>query len=352
MREELLKELSYYELSSSKAVKVKVPIGIVGIGAYLPETTLLNSDFNKISMEENELEAFINKFGMLERRYAKDESIGDLGVKAAKDALKRYNIDPLDIDLVLVTHSCRDMERLNPPIANYIQTKIGANNACSFNIDNGFNGFLPALFTGASYIASGFYETVLVIATEALLVNEDCSHFTSMLIGDGAAAVVLKRFNDGEGILGFHSMSKECEKAAGLRIDRGYSIKTNSFQIGPFMRVEPNSLQVDVPKLEKYLPFTINETLKTLSLNEDKINIFIFGQQYKELNETWAKNLGIPYEKVHDTISKHGAMKTASIPVILNDAILNNKIKKGDLVLLADQGANWSFASTVIRWCI
>lgn len=352
MREELIKELSKYELSASKAVKLNIPIGITAIGSYLPEEKLVNSDFKKVSMKNDELDGFIQKFGMIERRYAKNESIGDLGVKAAKNALDDYNINPLDIDLVLVTHSCRDKERLAPPIANYIQTQIGADNACSFNIDNGFNGFLPTLFTAVSYIASGFYDTVLVVASEALLANEDCSHFTSMLIGDGAAAMVLQRVNEGYGVMGFHLMSKECEKAAGLRIDRGYSIKSNDFEVGPFMRVEPNSLKVDVPKLEKYLPFTINKTLNTLNLVENEIDLFIFGQQFKELNEIWAKNLDISYEKVHDTISKHGAMKTASIPVALHDAVLNRKIKKGDLITLADQGANWSFASCVIKWSI
>lgn len=352
MREDLLKELNQYELSGSKGVKLKTPIGITAIGSYLPEEKLSNNDFKKIQMNNEELDGFVQKFGMIERRYAKEESIGDLGVKAAQNALKTYNVNPLDIDLVLVTHSCKDKERLAPPIANYIQTQIGADNACSFNIDNGFNGFLPTLFTAASYIASGFYDTVLVVASETLLVNEDCSHFTSMLIGDGAAAIVLQKVDDGYGLLGFHLMSKECEKAAGLRIDRGYSIKSNDFEIGPFMRVEPNSLQVDVPKLEKYLPFTINKTLKTLNLDENKIDLFIFGQQFKELNETWARNLDISYKKVHDTISKHAAMKTASIPVALHDAVLNRKIKKGDLITLADQGANWSFASCVIKWSI
>ncbi|AQS58076.1 3-oxoacyl-ACP synthase III family protein [Desulforamulus ferrireducens] len=345
-------ELADYQLSGSKAVQVATPVGITAIGSYLPPTKLTNDDFKLVNLPEAEKQLFVQKFGMRERRFAKQESLGEMGVKAAQNALDRYGISPLDIDLVLVTHSCKDMHRLTPPIANFIQTSIGASNACSFNIDNGFNGFLPTLFTAASYIGSGFYNTVLVVATEALLANEDCADFASLLIGDGAAAVVVQRVNPGDGLLGFHFMSWECEKAATLRIDRGYSLLSQQYEIKPFMRIEPNSLEVDVPKLEKYLPFTVNMTLDKLNLTARDINLSIFGQQYLELNRTWANNLGINYELVHDTIAEYAAMKTASIPVTIDHAVSCGKLNKGDLLLLADQGANWSFASAVIKWCL
>ena len=352
MKTSLLKELTNYQLSGSKAVALTTPIGITAIGTYLPPTKLTNGDFKLVNLPEPQREMFVQKFGMKERRFGKQESLGEMGVKAAKDALARYNINPLEIDLVLVTHSCKDMHRLTPPIANLIQTSIGATNACSFNIDNGFNGFLPTLFTAASYICSGFYHTVLVVAAEALLANEDCADFASLLIGDGAAAVVVQRVNQGEGLLGFHFMSGECEKAATLRMDRGYSLISEQYEIKPIMRIEPNSLEVDVPKLEKYLPFTVNMTLNKINLTTQDINLFIFGQQYLELNRTWANNLDIDYQLVHDTLAEYAAMKTASIPVTLDHAVRCGKLQKGDLLLLADQGANWSFASAVLKWCI
>jgi 3-oxoacyl-[acyl-carrier-protein] synthase-3 len=343
-----------FALSGGKAVKPKVAVGIVGVGSYLPPTVLKNEDFIYLQLSEEQKQLITNYYGFKERRYAKEESFSDMSVKAAKNALNEYSIDPGEIDLVISTHCSRDMARLSPPNSNYIQTAIGADNATSFNVDGGFNGMLNAVVTASAFIGSGFYDTVLVVSGETAIRELDCTNMLALFMGDGAGALVLKRLKDNEeGLLAFHLMAKECEKAAGVKVFGAYGNFDNPhFEIRPYVSVEPESFERDVPFLENYIPYSIEQSLATAGLTALDVDLFVFGQQYKALNMTWAEKLGIPYDRVHDTIEKHACFKNPNIPVITHDAIQAGKLKKGDIVVFGDQGANWSISSAVFRWCI
>jgi 3-oxoacyl-[acyl-carrier-protein] synthase III len=341
------------KLSGSYAVKPAIPVGIVALGMYVPPKILKNRDFINLHLTPEE-EAFFNTdphFAKNERRIAENESVADMAIKASKNALETYKIDPKSIDLVLFTSNYKDMYRLAPPMANYIQTSIGADNANSFNIDCGFNGWLPALTTGVSFIASGFYKTVLVVTGE--IVSIDCSTSEALFMGDGAGAIVLKQVSEGEGMLSFHLMSKECEEAAGIKITGGLgTYNSDKWEIKPYLYIVPGSFARDIPYLEHYIPYSIGENLKILLKTPDDVDCYIFGQQYYGLNVTWSKNIGVDYSKVYDTLKNYGCMKCANIPVTLADAVKNGKIKKGDIIAFGDQGANWSISSAVFKWCI
>jgi 3-oxoacyl-[acyl-carrier-protein] synthase III len=343
------------KLSGSYAVKPNVPVGIVGIGMYVPPKVVKNSDFVNVHLTPQE-EAFFGTdphFAKNERRVAENESAMEMAVKAAKKALKDYNIDPASLDLVLYTSSCKDLSRLAPPVANYVQTEIGAVNANSFNIDCGFNGWLPSFITGASFIGSGFYKKVLVVTSETIVSSMDCSTSEALFMGDGAGAVVLEQVGANEGLLSFHLMSKECVSAAGVRISGGYpNYGTKEWDIRPYLYIAPNSFERDIPALEQYIPYSIKESLKVLSKSTKDVDCYVFGQQFFGLNVIWSKNLDVDYTKVHDTIWDYACMKCASIPVTLADAVSKGKIKKGDIIVFGDQGANWSISSAVIKWCI
>ena len=342
-------------LSGSYAVKPAKSVGIVGIGMYVPPKVVKNNDFVNVHLTPEE-KAFFGtdpNFEKNERRVAENESAMDMAVKAANKALKDYNIDAKSVDLVLFTSSCKDLARLAPPVANYIQTAIGAVNANSFNIDCGFNGWIPAITTGASFIASGFYKTVLVVTGETIVDSMDCRSSESLFMGDGAGAFVLREVEKDYGLLSFHLMSKECLKAAGVRVDGGFGkYNSNLWEIKPYLYVTPESFARDIPALEQYIPFSVKESLNAISKTAQDVTSYIFGQQFYGLNVIWSKNLGVEYEKVHDTIWTYACMKCASIPVTLADALEKGKIKKGDLIAFGDQGANWSISSAVFRWCI
>lgn len=346
--------LKKFALSGAKAVKPAVPVGIVGIGSYLPPTVLKNEDFVNIDLSMDARKFVEEYFGFIERRYAKDESFSDMAVKAAKNALETYKIDPMELDLVISTHCSRNLARLNPPNSNYIQTKIGAENATSFNVDGGFNGMLNAVATASAFIASGFYETALVVTGEASIREMDCTEMQALFMGDGAGAFVLKRLKKGEeGLLAFHLMARECVKAASMRLSGGYGNYNDShYVIRPYVYIEPESFPRDIPFLEKYVPYSIEQSLNAAGLSAGDVNLFVFGQQFLSLNKTWSLNLGVSYDKVHDTLSKTACLKNPSVPIITHDAVKTGKLKKGDIIAMGDQGANWSISSAVFRWCI
>ena len=341
-------------LSGSKAVKPTCPVGIVAIGMYVPPRIVSNNEFVNVHLTPHE-EAFFGTdphFAENKRRVAENESAMEMAVKAAKNALEQYNIDPATIDLVLFTSSCKDLYRLAPPIANYVQTNVGAVNANSFNIDCGFNGWLPAVITGASFVSSGFYKRVLVVTGETIVSSMDSRESETLFMGDGAGAVVLEQVAEGDGMLSFHLMSKECESAAGVKVHGGVQFNSNEWIINPYLYVMPGSFERDIPALEKYIPHSIKESLKMLPMTTQEVDCYVFGQQFFGLNVIWSRELEVDYNKVHDTIWDYACMKCASIPVTLADAVQKGRIKKGDIVAFGDQGANWSISSAVFKWCI
>ena len=342
-------------LSGSAAVKPQVAVGITAVGMYVPPKELSNSDFSNIYLTKEE-EAFFGtdpNFATNKRRIAIDESAMDMAVKAALNALQDYEVDPESIDLVLFTSSCKDLSRLAPPIANYVQTQIGAVNANSFNIDCGFNGWLPAVTTGASFIASGFYKKVLVVTGETIISSMNSHDSETLFMGDGAGAIVLESVDKGNGLLAFHLMSKECLNAAGVSVTGGFGQYNNqNWEVKPYLYVAPESFGRDIPALEQYIPYSIEKSLKVIEKTTADVDCFVFGQQFYGLNVVWSKNLNVDYTKVHDTIGKYACMKCASIPVSLFDAVKQKKIKKGDLIAFGDQGANWSISSAIFKWCI
>ncbi|MBN2262606.1 MAG: hypothetical protein JW735_06830 [Prolixibacteraceae bacterium] len=341
-------------LSGSKAVKPTCPVGIVAIGMYVPPRIVSNNEFVNVHLTPHE-EAFFGTdphFAENKRRVAENESAMEMAVKAAKNALEQYNIDPATIDLVLFTSSCKDLYRLAPPIANYVQTNVGAVNANSFNIDCGFNGWLPAVITGATFVSSGFYKRVLVVTGETIVSSMDSRESETLFMGDGAGAVVLEQVAEGDGMLSFHLMSKECESAAGVKVHGGVQFNSNEWKINPYLYVMPGSFERDIPALEKYIPHSIKESLKMLPMTTQEVDCYVFGQQFFGLNVIWSRELEVDYNKVHDTIWDYACMKCASIPVTLADAVQKGRIKKGDIVAFGDQGANWSISSAVFKWCI
>jgi 3-oxoacyl-[acyl-carrier-protein] synthase-3 len=341
-------------LSDSRVILPQVPIGIYGVGAYLPAMTLANDDFKYVNLSEQE-KAFIDKVaGVQKRHYSGDESINNMAIKAANNALMNAGIKADKVDLVLVTGVSKDMNRLTPPNSTLIQTGIGAVNAAAMNIDQGFASMIYTIATAASFIASGFYETVLVVASETILKNTLSDSMKALLVGEGAGAFVLKKAEEGFGIQGIHLSSWEVDDEAGyVKIMGGKgSLFDDSYSIKPFFTVGQGSFEKHKVRTEQYIPNSVKKVLTALHKDKDDFDLYVFGQKFKGLSEAWAKNIGVDYTKVHDTIATTACIETASLPVIIADAIQKGKLKKGDYLMLSDFGSNWAVASLAIRWCV
>ena len=344
---------SKFELSKTRVIIPKVPVGITGVGSYLPPSVVSNDEFSNLKLSDSDKEFMDTKSGIKYRHWARDESITSMAVKAGREAMKNAGVEPLDVDMVVVTHITRDLSQLTPPSSVSIQTQLGALNASAINIDQGFTGWMYALLTGASYVASGFYKTVLVVSGESILPHTDSTIMKSMLVGDGAGAFVLQETESGYGLQAFHLMSEQYpEVAAGVGVDICLAGpgETSATQKA-FFNIAPNSFQRDLPYVKQFLPFSVKKVLKALGLRAEDVDHYIFAQKFDWLNRQWAEHIGVDYSKVHQTLEKHACIETASIPVITNDAVQAGKLKRGDLVMFADLGSNWSVASAVFKWC-
>jgi len=344
-----------YDLSGCPVVTPSVPVGITAIGRYMPERILSNNDFVNIKLSEEEKGFFHTdpNFANNKRRFADGDLPMDMAVKAAKDAIDRYSVDPLSIDLVLFTSSSKDMARLAPPASNYVQTAIGAHNANSFNVDCGFNGWLPTVATASAFIAGDFYKKVMVVTGETVINHMDTNNSKALLMGDGAGAFVMEKVDEGYGMLACHLMAKECPDAAGIKLMEGKGeLTSNKSEIKPYLYVTPESFGRDIPALQEYIPHSVKKCLDAVAKDTTDVDCYVLGQQFMALSHVWADKLKVDYSRFHDTIADYACLKCASIPVTLFDAVEKGKIKKGDLVALGDQGANWSISSALFRWCI
>ncbi len=340
-------------LSDSRVIQPHVPVGIFGVGAYLPSIKLSNDDFKYVKLTEQE-QGFIDHVACVKsRHYSGDESINDMAIKAANNALDSAGIKACTIDLVLVTGVSKDMNRLTPPNSTIIQTGIGAVNAAAMNIDQGFASMIYTISTAASFIASGFYDTVLVVASETILKNTLSDSMKALLVGEGAGAFVLRKADEGYGIQGIHLSSWEVDDEAGyVKIMGGKgSLFDESYSIKPFFTVGQGSFEKHKVRTEQYIPNSVIKVLNALGKEKEDIDLYVFGQKFKGLSQAWANNIGIDYAKVHDTLSSTACVETASLPIIIADAIRQGKLKRGDYLMLSDFGSNWAVASLAIRWC-
>ncbi|WP_439183860.1 3-oxoacyl-ACP synthase III family protein [Carboxylicivirga taeanensis] len=340
-------------LSDSKVIVPKVPVGIYGVGTYLPPRILSNDDFKYVTLSEQEKGFIENVTGVKSRHYSGDEGINEMAIKAASNALESAGIEAAAVDLVLVTGVSKDMNRLTPPNCALIQTGIGACNAAAMNIDQGFAGMIYTLSTAASYIASGFYDTVLVVASETILKNTLSDSMKALLVGEGAGAFVLRRAEKGFGIQAVHLSSWEVDDEAGyVKIMGGRgSLFDESYSIKPFFTVGEGSFEKHKVRTEQYIPNSVKKVLNALGKTNADFELYVFGQKFRGLSEAWARNIGVDYTKVHDTLATTACVETASLPIIISDAIRLGKLKRGDNLMLSDFGSNWAVASMAIRWC-
>jgi 3-oxoacyl-[acyl-carrier-protein] synthase III len=349
-----MKNTNPFELSPTSVIIPKTAVGIIGIGRYLPDKIIDNDSFSNIHLTEEEQSFIKQSSGVKYRYYAEKQTFTELAIQASLNSLKNSKINADEIDLVIVTHTSRNLGQFTPPNCIAIQSAIGAKNATAINIDAGFSGWIYALVTAASFVCSGFYKKVLVTSGETLLTNTENNIMKALLIGDGAGAFIIGPTEQGLGFIGFHLMSKFYEGiAAEVKIKGGYACPNEiNYTIKPYFSINPVSFKTDLPYVENLIPFSINKLLNELSIDKNDIHKFVFAQKFLALNKQWAKNIGIEYSKVHDTIEKTACVETSSIPIITCDAYETGMLKKGDLIVFADLGAKWNVGSAVLKWSI
>lgn len=323
-------------------------VGISGVGSYVPEKVVTNNDLSKIV--ETSDEWIIERTGIHERRIASDNmATSDMATMAAKNALEDANIKSKDIDLIIVATVTSD--HAFPSTACIIQKNIGAVNAAAFDINVGCSGFVYGLSIGESFIKSGMYKKVLVIGAETLSKIVDWGdRNTCVLFGDGAGACVLEKCEEGFGILSIELGSDGnngevlTQPAGGSRIPASIDTIENKLH---FIKMDGKEVfKFAVRVMEK----TSINTLKKANLELNGLDFLIPHQANMRIIDAAAKKLKLEKDKICVNLNKYGNMSSASIPVALNEAVKDNRIKKGDNILLVAFGAGLTWASMVIRW--
>lgn len=323
--------------------------GIVGVGSYVPKNIISNFDLEKIMDTSDEW--IKTRTGIRERRIVdENEATSDLATKAALNAIKDANLTPEDIDLIIVATITPDM--IFPSTACLVQANIKATKAACFDLEAACSGFIYGITVAKQFIESDTYKHVLVIGAEALsriLDYEDRS--TAILFGDGARAVVMGPVSEG-GVLST-SLGSDGNGKDYLNIPAGGS-KTPASEDSiknrlHFIKMAGN----DVFKFAvRIMQDASVECIKSANLEIQDIDYLIPHQANIRIIEASAKRLKLSMDKVYVNLDKYGNMSAASIPVALDEAYREGKIKKGDNIVLVGFGGGLTWGASVVRWSI
>lgn len=317
---------------------------VKGVGHYLPERVVPNSDFEK-SLETSD--EWIKARSGIERRHfaAEGQTTSDLAAEAAKAALAMAGMDAADIDAVIVATSTADLTF--PSAATMVQHKIGNTTGYAFDVQAVCAGFVFALSNANALIASGQADRVLVIGAETFSRIMDWSdRSTCVLFGDGAGALVLEAedetgANTDRGILST-DLNSDGQYKDLLYVDGGVSTQNTGM-----LRMEGKEIyRHAVEKLAQ----TAERALEKAGLVADDVSWVVPHQANIRIIQSTAKKLGVEMERVIVTVQDHGNTSAASIPLALSVGVQNGQIKQGDVVVTEAIGGGLAWGSVVIRW--
>jgi len=326
---------------------------ISGTGHYIPPKTVTNFDLEKLFDTSDEW--IQQRTGIKERHYAESGTgSSDLAYQASLKAIKSAGIDKTEIDFIIAATLSPD--HYFPGIGVLVQAKLGLSNIGALDIRNQCSGFIYALSVADQYIKTGTYKKILLVAAEVQSSNLDFSdegRDMAALFGDGGGAVILEPGIDSDrSILSTHLFSDGNNvKKLWMEAPSPKERPTFSYDIIDSKRCYPkmNGRYVFINAVEK-MPEAVWAALKHNNLTIDDVDHLIPHQANDRISLMVAQKLGIPVPKVIRNISRFGNTTAASIPIALDEALLEGRIKKGDLIVLTAFGSGFTWASAVIRW--
>ncbi len=326
----------------------RVRVGIAGTGCYAPERVLTNQDCAKLVDTSDEW--IVQRTGIRERRFAADgQATSDMCVRAARRALEAARVSPEEIDLVVVGTLTPDY--LLPSCSCLVQNQLGCKNAGAFDVAAACTGFLTALHTGEAFIAAGRAKRVLVIGAETLSRFLDWEDRTScILFGDGAGAAVLVPLE---------------ERAQGEILKTTLGADGSSFDLihmrGGGSLVPPTHDSVD--RKEHFIRLKGRDVFRfAVTKMAELIESMAEGHSYEEIGlivphqvngriiEAAMERVGWPLDKAMINIDRYGNTSAASVPIALDEAVRQGRLKPGQLLISVAFGAGLTWGGTLVRW--
>ena len=318
---------------------------IRGVGAYLPKRVMTNNDIAQLVDTTDEW--ITERTGIRARHIAADgELTSDLGLAAAHQALVRSGIDAGDIDLIICATATPD--RTFPATAVKIQAGLGITHGAAFDVQAVCSGFVFGLTVADNFLKTGQFKRAIVVGAETFSRILDWKdRGTCVLFGDGAGAVVLeaqpqKGGREDRGILATRIRSDGRYEEL-LYVDGGPgSTKTTGY-------LRMNGREVFRHAVQK-ISGVIEETLVKTGYTADEIDLYVPHQANQRILDGIAKKLGVSPNKIVVTLSKHGNTSAASIPLALNQAFEEHRVKEGHLVLMEAMGGGFTWGAVLARW--
>jgi 3-oxoacyl-[acyl-carrier-protein] synthase-3 len=316
-----------------------------GVGSYLPERVVTNKDL--MTQIETSHEWIVQRTGIEQRHIAADnETTSWLGIRAARAALADAGLDATDIDLIVVATSTPDYTF--PSTATIVQEGLGIHHGAAFDLQAVCTGFVYAVATADKFLASGSHTRALVIGAETfsrILDWEDRT--TCVLFGDGAGAIVLEAA-EGQGSSADRGVLTSHLRSDGRHRDKLY---VNG---GPGSTRSTGVLKMEGREVFRFavgmVTDVIRDAFEATGTTAEDLDWFVPHQANKRIITASADKLGIAPEKVVITVDRHGNTSAASIPLALDVAKRDGRIKEGDLVMIEAIGGGFTWGSALIRW--
>lgn len=317
---------------------------IAGTGRYLPEKVLSNHDLEKMVETSDQ---WIRERTGIERRHiaADDETTCDLCEHASRRAMEAAGVEPDDIDMIVVGTTTPD--QIFPNVACLLQERLGNRGVPAIGLEAACSGFIYGLSIADKFIRTGAAKRVLVVGAETLSRFVDWTdRSTCVLFGDGAGAVVLEAADEA-GIISTHIHADGKYKDL-LYFPSGVSKGFNDLKSGKdFVQMKGNEVfRVAIQTLGKIA----RETLESNGMSRDEIDWLIPHQANLRIIEATAKKLQMPMDRVVLTVQDHGNTSSASVPMALDVAVRDGRIKRGDTLLLEAFGGGFTWGSALIRY--
>jgi 3-oxoacyl-[acyl-carrier-protein] synthase III len=322
---------------------------ISSVGSYVPPRLLTNADLEKMVATNDQ---WITERTGIRERHLVDKGIAtsDLAVEAARVCLARRGIDASEIEAIIVATVTPDMAF--PATACLVQHKLGAPHAWGFDLSAACSGFPYALQMGAKLVESGSHKKVLVIGSDVMSsIIDYTDRATCIIFGDGAGAVLLEPCEEGEiGLIDFHH-EVDGSGAVSLNMPAGGSLLPASHAT---VDAKQHFVHQDGQAVYKFAVRKMAEISESLLARNGvagaDLGCFIPHQANKRIILSTAERLGMPEERVIINIDRFGNTTAGTIPIAMNTALEEGRLKKGDLVLLASVGAGFTAAATLLRW--
>ena len=329
--------------------RVAVRAKISSVGSYVPPRILRNVDFEK--MVDTTDQWIMERTGIRERHIV-DEGVAtsDLSTEAARVCLQRRGIDASEIDCIIVATVTPDM--LFPATACLVQNKLGATKAWGFDLSAACSGFAYSLQVGAKLVESGAHKRVLVIGADTMSSIVDYTdRSTCILFGDGAGCVLIEPCDEGE--VGLIDFWHEVDGSGGpaLCMPAGGSLHPPSIAT---VEAHQHFIKQEGQTVYKFAVRKMLEASETILKRNDikgsDIACFIPHQANKRIILATAERLGMPEDRVVINIDRYGNTTGGTIPLAMDTALEEGRLKKGDLVLLATVGAGFTVGATLLQW--